>query len=60
MIGQIINWWNNLDALQSIGIILVFGSFVGFLIYYFEDIRPVLKNKRKSTTQKYREGLIKK
>lgn len=61
MIEQIINWFNSLtygnkeDLLVGLAIIIVL---IG--CYYFAIIRPYFKVKRKTTTQKYREGLIKK
>ena len=60
MIEQIINWWNGLSVLQSIGIFILVGFIVFVVIWYFDEVRPDLKNKRKTITQKYNEGLIKK
>lgn len=61
MIEQIINWWNSLEPIDIV--ILGCASFVilgGLIVVYIEDIIEKTKNKRKTTTQKYREGLIKK
>ena len=59
MIEQIINWWNGLGDIQlAVGIMLF--AFGAVLAAICDTIRVSLKDKRKTTTQKYREGLIKK
>lgn len=61
MIEQIVNAWNGSDIefkiIITMGIVTLIGSV--YLIYDI-TIKPNLKNKQKTTTQKYREGLIKK
>ena len=55
MIEQIINWWNSSETI--IVLVLITSPIWAFLLYI---ITEQFKNKRKTTTQKYREGLIKK
>ena len=56
MIEQIINWWNNLPFYSKIIYTIWFICGIGTYI----EIKLFLRNIRKTTTQKYREGLIKK
>jgi len=60
MLEQIVNWFNNLNSFQLSGIVVLFTTLATSLCIYFQDIKPYLKNKQKTTTQKFKEGLIKK
>ena len=61
MIEQLVNFWNSLDVSSKcmMGILTGILIFIIFILYN-STIGEALKDKRKSTTQKYREGLIKK
>jgi len=61
MIEQIINWWNVLDKTNKENICIILIFVLPFLsMLYFAFIRDYIINKKKTTTQKFREGLIKK
>ena len=61
MTEQIINWWNSLpdgDKIFSLFSLLAIIMLVGF--GFLDWIISYLKNKRKTITQRFKEGLIKK
>ena len=62
MIEQIINWYSNPENHPFFLLLLVIIPPLFIMIYceIFEIAKQHINNKRKTTTQKYREGLIKK